>query len=274
MVAAEQEIRNGARELRLADAGWAQENETADGAVRRLQPGAGAAYRPGQRRDRQVLRDDALVQGVLHVQELVPFVLIDGRQRHAGPLRHDLVDFGLADDDAPGARLDVELLADELEILARLHFLLAIELRLLEILLRDRRLHLFDGNADAAIDLAELFAVAGLAQLGTRARLVDQVDRLVRQESIGDVAIRLIHRRFNCFGRVLDVMEGLVAIFHAGEDFDRFALGRRIDLDGLEAPLERPILLNVLPILRRRRRADATDLAARQRRLQDVRRIE
>ena len=45
-------------------------------------------------------------------------------------------------------------------------------------------------------------------------------------------------------------------------------------LIGLEAPLERTVLLDVLPVLGRRRRADAADLAARQRRLEDVRRVE
>ena len=44
----------------------------------------------------------------------------------------------------------------------------------------------------------------------------------------------------------------------------------RLHLDGLEPPLERPVLLDVLPVLRGRGRADAADLAPRQGRLQDV----
>jgi hypothetical protein len=71
----------------------------------------------------------------LHAEELVALVLVDRRHRHAGPLRHDLVDLALADDDLACARLDVELLADELEVLAGRDFLLAVELRLLEVLL-------------------------------------------------------------------------------------------------------------------------------------------
>ena len=65
-------------------------------------------------------------------------------------------------------------------------------------------------------------------------------------------------------------MELLVAILHAAQDLDRLALGRRIDLDRLEAALERAVLLDVLPVLGRRGRADAADLAARERRLEDV----
>ena len=65
-------------------------------------------------------------------------------------------------------------------------------------------------------------------------------------------------------------MERLVAILDADEHLDRLALGRRIDLDRLEPPLERAVLLDVLPVLGGRRRADAADLAARERRLEDV----
>jgi hypothetical protein len=125
-------------------------------------------------------------------------------------------------------RLDVELLADELQVLARRHFLLAVELRLLEVLLRDRALHLLDGDADALVDLAELLAVAGLAQLGARARLVDQVDRLVGQEAVGDVAVRLVDRRLDRFARVLDVVEALVAILDAERE-SRSSRARRAD---------------------------------------------
>ncbi len=65
-------------------------------------------------------------------------------------------------------------------------------------------------------------------------------------------------------------MELLVAILHAHQDADRLGLARRVDLDRLEAPLERAVLLDVLAVLGRRGRADAADLAATERRLQDV----
>ena len=101
------------------------------------------------------------------------------------------------------------------EVLAGRHFLLAVELRALEVLLRDRVLHLLDGDADALVDLAELLAVARFLQLGARAGLVDQIDRLVGQEPVGDVAARLIDRRLDRLVRVFDVMELLVAVLHA-----------------------------------------------------------
>src|SRR3954471_21221280 len=209
-----------------------------------------------------------------HAQQLVALVLVDRRHRDAGPLRDDIVDLRLADDHLARRRLDVELFADELEVLARRDFLLAIELRLLEVLLADRALHLLDGDANALVDLAELLAVAGLAQFGAGAGLVDQIDRLVGQEAVGDVAVRLVDRRLDRLARVLDVVERLVAILDADQDIDRLALARRVDLDRREARVERAVLLDVLAVLGRGRRADAADLAAAQRRLQDVRRVE
>ena len=262
------------RQLGLADTRRSEEDEAADGTIRRFQARSRPANGAGEGRNGLVLRDDAPVKGILHVEELVAFILVDRRQRHARPFGDDLVDLGLADDHAPGAGFHVELLAYELQVLSRLHFLLAVELRLLEVLLGDGVFHLLDRDADAAVDLAELLAVARLAQLGTRARFVNQIDRLVGQEPVGDVAVGLIDGRFDRFARVLDVVEGLVTILDAHQDFDRFTLRRRIDLDRLEAALERTVLLDVFPILGRRGRADAAYLAAGERRFQDVRGVE
>src|SRR5262249_55000499 len=54
------------------------------------------------------------------------------------------------------------------------------------------------------------------------------------------------------------------------DDLDRLVLGGRRHLDGLEAALERAVLLDRLAELGGRRRADALQLAARERRLEDV----
>ena len=62
----------------------------------------------------------------------------------------------------------------------------------------------------------------------------------------------------------------LVALADAHEDLDRLLERRLLDHDRLEAPLERSVALDVLAVLVERRRADALELAARQRRLEDV----
>ena len=52
-------------------------------------------------------------------------------------------------------------------------------------------------------------------------------------------------------------------------------LGRWLcDAHGLKAPLERRVLFNILAVLLKRRRADDLQLAAAERRLEDVRRVD
>jgi hypothetical protein len=55
---------------------------------------------------------------------------------------------------------------------------------------------------------------------------------------------------------------GLVAVAQALEDLDGLLGGRRVDVDRLEAALERPVLLDVLAVLVEGRGADALDLSA------------
>jgi len=214
------------------------------------------------------------VKLLLHAEELVALVLVDRAERDAGPPGDDLVDLLLAHHDSPGVRRDVEALADGLEALAGRHFLVAVELRALEVPLRDRALHLLHGDADTPVDLAEFPTAARVAQLGARPRLVDEVDGLVGQEPVGDVAAGLVGGRLDRLARVLDVVELLVAILDPEEDLDRLGLRRGIHLDRLEPPFERPVLLDVLPVLGRRRRADAANLATRERRLEDAGSVE
>ena len=106
-----------------------------------------------------------------------------------------------------------------------------------------------------------------------RRRLVHEVDRFVGQEPVRDVAVGQDgggHQR-----AILDlhpVME-LVTLAQTAQDADRVLDGRLADHDGLEPPLERGVLLDVLPVLVERRRADGVKLAPGQHRLQHVRRV-
>ena len=100
--------------------------------------------------------------------------------------------------------------------------------------------------------------------------LVDEVDGLVGQEAVRDVAMREHGRRHE--GGVLDlhlVME-LVLLLEAAEDRDRVLHGRLLHQDGLEAPLEGGVLLDVLAVLVERGRAHAAQLAAREGGLEHV----
>ncbi len=67
-----------------------------------------------------------------------------------------------------------------------------------------------------------------------------------------------------------DAVVGLVALFQAAEDGDGVLDRGRLDHHRLEAPLERGVFLDVLPVLVEGRRADEVQLAPRQHRLEHV----
>ena len=71
-----------------------------------------------------------------------------------------------------------------------------------------------------------------------------------------------------------DAVMRLVAFLEPAQDRDRVLDRRLVDVDRSEAALERGVLLDVLPVLVERRRADAAELAAGEHRLQQVRGVD
>ena len=157
--------------------------------------------------------------------------------------------------------------------------LVAPGLRLRELLLerfaRGRRLLRHGGELDlelrdAALRLVELDGRGVDLHAQARRALVDQVDRLVGQEAVGDVAVGE-HRGGDQRGVAdADAVVRLVALLQAAQDPDRVGHRRLADEDGLEPPLERRVLLDVRAVLVERRRADGAQLAAGEHRLQQV----
>ena len=107
-------------------------------------------------------------------------------------------------------------------------------------------------------------------QHARRTDLVDDVDRLVRQLAVVDVAGRQLDRGAQRVGRVLHLVMVLEAGLQAVQDLDGVLHRRLVDVDLLEAPDQRPVLLEVVAVLLVGRRAHAAQVARRQRRLQDV----
>jgi hypothetical protein len=100
--------------------------------------------------------------------------------------------------------------------------------------------------------------------------LIDQIDGLVRQEAVADVAVGKGRGGDN--GCVLDpdaVMD-LVALFQTPKDRDRILHGGLLDHDRLEPPFERRILFNVFAVFVQGGRAHAAQIAPRQGGLQHV----
>jgi hypothetical protein len=104
-------------------------------------------------------------------------------------------------------------------------------------------------------------------------RLVDQVDRLVRQEPGGDVPVGQGRGRNQRGVGDVDLVVRLVAVLEPAQDRDGVLDGRLADQDRLEAALQRGVLLDVLAELVQRGGADHPQLAAGQHRLEHVRRV-
>ena len=137
-------------------------------------------------------------------------------------------------------------------------------------MVRDGVLHAVHDELDALLDFGDLFRQRSLAQLDAGAGFVDQVDGLVGQEAVGNVAVRVRDREVDGVVGVGDGVELFVAVLDAEQNLDGVGLVRRRNFDGLEAALERTIFLDRLAVFAGSGGANALNLAARQGRLQNV----
>ena len=126
-LAAEQERGQAARHLGLADAGRAQEQERAHRPVRVLEPGARAADRARHGADGALLRHDALVQLLLHAQELLGLLFLDRGDRDPRPLARPRRRCRPCVTSWRALAAHVPVLADDVQVLALRHFLVAEE---------------------------------------------------------------------------------------------------------------------------------------------------
>ena len=152
-----------------------------------LQAGARTADGAGQRRNGLLLADHALVQLFFDAQQLGDFLFLDGGHGHAGPARHHVLDVVLGDA-AGGGIVQVVLLAELAHVLALFALLVGVEARLLELVVGDGVLHAVHDELDALLDVGQVGRQGGLAQLDAGAGFVDQVDGLIRQVAVGNVA--------------------------------------------------------------------------------------
>ena len=265
----EEELGEGLGQLGLTDAGGAGEDEGAAGALGVLEAGTGAPDRLGQGLDGLVLTDDALVELGLHVHELGGLGLGQLDHRDAGGHGQDLGDEVLVDlgdlvevDGLPGLLLLGALLGEAALVVAQGR-------RALEVLVVDRRLLLALDLGDPLVDVAELLRGGHAADAQARARLVDEVDGLVRQEAVVDVAVGELGGGLDGVVGDDDAVEGLIAVAQAGEDPHGLLDRGLLDHDRLEAALEGGVLLD-LAVLLEGGGADGLELAAGQHRLEDA----
>jgi hypothetical protein len=114
----------------------------------------------------------------------------------------------------------------------------------------------------------------GLLEAHPRRGLVDEVDCLVGEEAVGDVARGELGGRLQRVVRDLQPVVLLVPLLDAAEDLDSLLDRRLVDHHRLEAPLERRVALDVLAVLVERRRADRLELAPAERGLEYVRGVD
>jgi hypothetical protein len=313
LLVVEQELGEGARGLRLADARGAEEDERPDRPVGILQPGARAPHGVGHRAHGLLLPDDAVRQLGFQLRQALALALHHARDGNSGPRRDHFGDVVGSDLLLEEARLAVlargELLLDVLQLLLQLRDLairdlgrlaevagarglLGLDARLVDggldrshaaqglllalpLGLHARRLLLllgklslqgvapFDGSGillllqRLALDL-ELHHVAlhlvdllrHRVDLDAQARcgLIDEVDRLVGEEPVADVAVG---QRGSGHDRAVGdahAVVRLVALLEPAQDRDRVLHGRLTHVDGLEAALQGGVLLDVLAV--------------------------
>ena len=123
---------------------------------------------------------------------------------------------------------------------------------------------------DAALDLVDLLRHRVDLDAEARRGLVEQVDGFVRQEAVADIAVRERRRGDDGVVRDADAVVRLVALLEPAQDGDRALDAGLAHVHGLEATLERGVLLHMKAILVERGGADDTQLSARQHRLEHV----
>src|SRR3954452_17702918 len=127
---------------------------------------------------------------------------------------------------------------------------------------------------DPALDLVDLRGDGGQLDGHAGGGLVDQVDGLVGQEAVRDVAVAQRGGGDQRGVRDGHAVVGLVALLEPAQDGDGVLDGRLADVDRLEAALQRGVLLDVLLVLVERGGADGAQLAAGQHRLEQVGRVD
>ncbi len=141
--------------------------------------------------------------------------------------------------------------------------------RFLELLRFDRGLLVASRRLDFLLEVAVDRRCAHRLDPHPRGGLVDQVDRLVGQEAVGDVAVGELGSGFQRIVGDVDAVVLLVALAQPFEDLHRVLNRGLVDLDLGKAALQRRVALEVLAVLVERGGTDRLQLAAGKRRLED-----
>ena len=247
LLAAEQSAGQGTAQLGLAHPGGAQQEEAAHRPPGVLQPQPPPADGPCHRLGRLVLAQQVPAQGGLQPGQGLPVGLIRVAHRDPGPLGQHRPDVLLPH--GPGGLLLLPAAAARLQLPPEVPLRVPEHGRLLKVLLADGLGQLPPRLDCPLLQLPQLGREGPGGQPGLGGRLVHQVDGLVGQEPLGQIADGQVHRRLQ--GAVGDgqVVVGLVPPPEALQNGQGLLPGGLPDGDGLEPPLQGGVLLNILPVL-------------------------
>ena len=271
LLRAEHRLGKSACKFRLADARRSEEEEGADRTARILNPRTGTPHRLGDRAHRLILTDDTTADVLFESEQTVRFLRRNALYGNSRPLRYNIRNIVLRDDNL---RALISAVTRRVELGTQ--FLLAVTQprRRLIVLTADRCILLLYNLGNFCTQTRDLVGVADILHAHTRCCLIHQVDCLVRQTAIRDVALREAHRRAN--GGILNArtVELLVFTAQPAKNLLCILLARLFHHDGLEAAREGAVLGEVLLVLAECRRADDLHLPACKGGFQNVRGIE
>ena len=197
-------------------------------------------------------------------------LLLHPGQRNARPLRDDVHDLVLGDEHLLLFLVDAPFGENRSRLVFGLFLAVAQRGRLLEILSLDGGFLVDADLLDLRLDILHVRRPRHGGDARTRAGFIHHIDGLVGQETAGEVAVGELCGRFERFIRNPCLVMGLVFRADPLEDENGLINARRLHLDGLETTFERGVLLDVFAVFVERGRADALQLAAGERRLDDI----
>ena len=253
-------------QLRLADAGRTKEQEGTDRARRVLQTNSSALDRLRHRRDRLILSDHTLMQRLLQLHQPLRLLLRQPLYRNLRPHGYDLRDIRLADLLAADAALLCQTLLRGCQFFERRLLRAVQRLRLLPVSKDDRLLFLLGKLIHRRLQLLYAIRHGSAADLLSGRCFIDEVDCLIRQVAVADIARGIFHCRIDRLVRDLYLMVRLVVRTQSFQNSDRILLIRLLHGNGLESALQRRVFFNIFAVLRNSRRTNQLHLAARERR--------
>ena len=188
------------------------------------------------------------MQGFLHPQQPLSFLLGELYHRHAGPARDDFRNFPLADLASDSGVLFLPAVLFLLQAFRRFLLLVPQPGRPLEVLFVHRGFLFLSQPLDLFLQIFQIRRRRKGFQPYSGGRFIDQVDGLVRQVTVGDIAGGKRHRRLNGFVGDLHLVMGFVFIPQSPENQHRFLRRGFPHHNRLKAPLQSRVLFDVLAV--------------------------